>query len=188
MVERGLYYSSLPSAQLRKHVEAVEDQLWVQNQLEARNLVAFVKNGSVLPRRTGVDDRPMTPPGVVPFESPDRLEVRFVLPNAGTTIKGMGIPKGITLICGGGFHGKSTLLEALQVGIYPKVLGDGREYCMTSPDACKIRAEDGRNVQAVDISNFINNLPYGKDSTCFSSMDASGSTSQATNIVEVSFI
>jgi predicted ABC-class ATPase len=187
MVERSLYYSSLPADQIIKHVEAVEDQMWIQNQLEARNLVAFVRNGAILPRRTGVDDRPMVSPSVIPFESPERLEVSFTLPNAGTTIKGMGIAKGITLICGGGFHGKSTILQALQVGIYPKVLGDGREYCMTSPNACKIRAEDGRNVQAVDISNFINNLPYGKDTTCFSSVDASGSTSQATNIVEVSF-
>ena len=187
MVERSLYFSSLPTDQLTKHVEAVEDQVWIQNQLEARNLVAFVRNGAILPRRTGVDDRPMVSSSVIPFESPERLEVSFTLPNAGTTINGMGIPKGITLICGGGFHGKSTILQALQVGIYPKVLGDGREYCMTSSNACKIRAEDGRNVQAVDISNFINNLPFGKDTTCFSSMDASGSTSQATNIIEVSF-
>jgi hypothetical protein len=97
----------------------------------------------------------------------------------------MGVPKGITLICGGGFHGKSTLLGALQVGVYPKLPGDGREFCLTSRRAFKIRAEDGRGIQSVDISTFINNLPFGKDTTCFTTPDASGSTSQATNIVEV---
>jgi predicted ABC-class ATPase len=113
------------------------------------------------------------------------LEVSFTLPNAQKTISGMGIPKGITLICGGGFHGKSTLLQALQMGVYPKIPGDGREFCVTSSRSLKIRAEDGRNVQAVDISTFINHLPFQKDTTCFSTLDASGSTSQATNIVEV---
>ena len=128
----------------------------------------------------------MDPREAVPFESPPLLEISFALPNAGTPITGMGIPKGITLICGGGFHGKSTLLETLQLGMYPKIPGDGREFCAASMSSVKIRAEDGRNIRAVDISNFINNLPFGKDTTCFSSEDASGSTSQATSIVEVS--
>mmetsp|Transcript_2506 Transcript_2506/g.2761 ORF Transcript_2506/g.2761 Transcript_2506/m.2761 type:complete len:639 (-) Transcript_2506:1437-3353(-) len=183
MVERVLY-ASLSADQLKNHIEMVEDQVWLQKQLESRNIVAFVRNGAILPRRSGADDKPMDC-DAVPFKSPSRLEMEFVLPNSGNKIAGMGILKGITLICGGGFHGKSTLLQTIQIGLYPKISGDGREFCMTSVDACKIRAEDGRNVKAVDISNFINNLPFGKDTTCFSSMDASGSTSQATNIVEV---
>ena len=186
LVQRALLFESLSSDALKRHVLSVEDQWWLQSQLESRNLVAFVRNGSILPRYSGVDDRPMDASKAIPFESPKRLEVSFDLPNAKITISGMGIPKGITLICGGGFHGKSTLLEALQVGIYPKIPGDGREFCITSPNAAKIRAEDGRNVQSVDISAFINNLPFGKDTTNFSTPDASGSTSQATNILEVS--
>jgi len=184
MVERCLCYASLSAQRLRQHVEMVEDQLWLIEQLESRNIVAFVPNGAILPRKSGADDRPMDPREVVPFESPPRLAIDFSLPNSGITIKGMGIPKGVTLICGGGFHGKSTVLETLQLGMYPKIPGDGREFCATSMSAVKIRAEDGRNICAVDISNFINNLPFGKDTTCFSSEDASGSTSQATSIVE----
>ncbi len=186
MVERGLYYKALNSERLKTHVDSIEDQCWLQSQLEQHQLVAFILNGAILPRKSGVDDRPMESLTAVPFVSPKRLEVSFNLPNAGVNIAGMGIPKGITLICGGGFHGKSTLLEALQVGVYPKIPGDGREFCVTSSHSFKIRAEDGRNVQSVDISTFINNLPFGKDTTCFSTPDASGSTSQATNIVEVS--
>ena len=186
MVER-LCYASLSADRLRQHIEMVEDQVWLREQLESRNVVAFVRNGAILPRKSGADDRPMDPrKEPVPFESPPRLEIDFTLPNAGTTIKGMGIPKGISLICGGGFHGKSTLLETLQLGVYPKIPGDGREFCATSMSSVKIRAEDGRNVRAVDISNFINNLPFGTDTTSFSSEDASGSTSQAASIVEVS--
>lgn len=187
LVQQSLYYHSLQATKLKSHVESVEDQCWLQNELESRNLIAFIRNGAILPRKSGVDDRPMASNTAVPFRSPKRFEISFDLPNMKTTITGMGIPKGITLICGGGFHGKSTLLEALQVGIYPKIPGDGREFCLTSANASKIRSEDGRNVQAADISTFINNLPFGKDTTNFNTLDASGSTSQAANIVEVSY-
>lgn len=180
-----LCYDSLSANQLTKHIDMVEDQVWLQDQLESRNVVAFIRNGAILPRRSGNDDRPMDPrKDPVPFQSPQRLEIEFSLPNAGFTIKGMGIPKGVSLICGGGFHGKSTVLETLQLGIYPKIPGDGREFCTVSMSSVKIRAEDGRDIKAVDISNFINNLPFGADTTCFSSENASGSTSQAASIVE----
>jgi predicted ABC-class ATPase len=185
LIQQSLLYSSIQSAKLKKHVESIEDQIWLQQQLESKNVVAFVRNGAILPRISGVDDRPMDFRTAVLFESPKRLEVTFTLPNTGITIVGMGIPKGISLICGGGFHGKSTLLQALQVGIYPKIPGDGREFCLTSPNSVKIRAEDGRCIQSVDISNFINNLPFARDTTSFDTPDASGSTSQAANIVEV---
>eukprot|EP00980_Cylindrotheca_fusiformis_P003113 scaffold721_cov131-Cylindrotheca_fusiformis.AAC.3 len=184
MVQSCLFYASVKSAKLEKHVDSVEDQSWLQRQLESKNLIAFVRNGAVLPRMSGVDDRPMNSAQTVPFQSPKRLEVSFALPNAGDTLSGMGIPKGISLICGGGFHGKSTLLQALQVGVYPKIPGDGREFCVTSPNSMKIRAEDGRSIQSVDISNFINNLPFGRDTSSFETPDASGSTSQAANIIE----
>jgi predicted ABC-class ATPase len=182
MIER-MYYTSLSADRLKNHIEMIEDQVWLQEQLKCRNIVSFIRNGAILPRKSGADDRPMDG-NPVPFKSPSRLEIDFILPNSKTKITGMGIPLGITLICGGGFHGKSTLLQTVTLGLYPKIPGDGREFCMTSVDACKVRAEDGRNVTAVDISNFINNLPFGRDTTCFSTEDASGSTSQATNIIE----
>merc|ERR1712032_1756110 len=99
-----------------------------------------------------------TSQGAIKFESPPTLKLSFTLPNAKRVISGMGIPKGVTLITGGGFHGKSTLLSAIQVGIYPKVPSDGRDYVVTNDKAIKIRAEDGRHVSSVDISSFISNL------------------------------
>lgn len=156
-----------------------------------RGLVAFVPDGAILPRASGADDGPMEETEeekVVRFHSPDTLRISFDLPNMGKAIAGIGIRKGITLIVGGEFHGKSTLLAALQVGMYNKLPGDGREFCVCSSNAVKIRAEDGRSVSQVNISPFINNLPFGKGTECFSSRDSSGSTSQATNIMEVSYV
>jgi predicted ABC-class ATPase len=178
--------TALPVDPLWQHVQSVQDQVWLQDQLEAERLVAFIPNGAILPRRSGVDDRPML--DAVPFTTPSSLQRSFVLPSNGKTVTGMGIPEGVTLICGGGFHGKSTLLHALQWGIYPKIPGDGREFCMVRPRATTIRAEDGRSVQSSDISDFLKDLPgKSKDTTIFSTENASGSTSQASNIVEVRF-
>jgi len=184
LVKQTLRYSSLNSTKMQHHILSVEDQEWLRNQLEASGLVAFVANGAVLPRASGADDKPMVGSGIVRFESPPQLRMSFVLPNLQKTIEGMGIRKGVTLIVGGGFHGKSTLLSALQVGVYNKIPGDGREFCVADVRAVKVRAEDGRAVSSVDISPFINNLPFGQGTTCFSTEDASGSTSQASNIVE----
>jgi predicted ABC-class ATPase len=173
-----------------RHVLNVEDQEWIRANLEIRGLVAFVPDGAILPRKSGADDHPMDDVAggakVVRFHSPDSLRVSFDLPNMGKTLAGIGIRKGITLITGGGFHGKSTLLSALQVGMYNKIPGDGREFCVCAPNAVKIRAEDGRSVSEVNISPFINNLPFGKGTESFSTTDSSGSTSQAANIMEVS--
>lgn len=182
----ALFYDAIAAQELQKHIEAVEDQDFLRRELGKRGLVAFVGNGAILPRKSGVDDRPMTSadsPNLVPFKSPASLEVSVTLPHAGE-VKGMGIKRGITVIVGGGFHGKSTLLQALQLGIYNKVPGDGRELVVSDPAAVKIRAEDGRSVKCTDISPFINNLPFGKQTTTFTTADASGSTSQAANIME----
>jgi len=168
---------------LALHVQVKEDADHLRDLLEEHGLVAFVANGAILPRRSGVDERPMTGEPLVPFRSPPSLEVRFDLPHLGT-VAGMGLKKGITLIVGGGFHGKSTLLSAIEQGIYDHVPGDGREYVVSTRGAVKIRAEDGRNVQNVDISPFISNLPFGRDTKAFSTADASGSTSQAASIME----
>lgn len=173
---------------LKEHVSLVRDQVWLQEQLVRHNLVAFVYNGARLPRQSGDSDGPLQSTcstTVIPFQSPPSLERSFVLPSSGRTISGMAIPTGVTLICGGGYHGKSTLLQTLQLGVYPKIAGDGREYCMTVDTAVKVRAEDGRSIASVDISAFLKNLPLQKDTTNFSTTDASGSTSQASCIVEV---
>lgn len=180
-VNQSLYYRALDPERLRKTAELAEDQDAVRRLLSERGLVAFVANGSVLPRESGVSSRPMKQ--AVAFQSPPSMEVEFELPNRGA-IRGMGIPRGVTLIVGGGYHGKSTLLKALELGIYNHVAGDGREYVITDRTAVKLRAEDGRSVKDVDISLFINNLPNGKDTVRFSTEDASGSTSQAANVME----
>lgn len=180
-VRSSLYYQNINQQQLKDAVALSEDQDAIRQELKHRNLIAFVANDSILPRESGVSDKPMK--GAVAFESPKELEVELKLPNKGT-IKGMGIPKGITLIVGGGYHGKSTLLKALEVGVYNHIAGDGREYVITEDSAMKIRAEDSRSVARVDISSFINHLPNGKDTVHFTTEDASGSTSQAANVVE----
>lgn len=180
-VRKSLYYRSLDPDRLQAAADLAEDQTFIREELKRRNLAAFVANGSVLPRESGVSDRPMK--GAVAFQSPPSMEVELILPHKGP-VKGMGIPRGITLIVGGGYHGKSTLLKALELGVYNHVRGDGREYVITDDTAVKIRAEDGRSVCHADISLFINHLPNGKNTEDFSTADASGSTSQAAAVVE----
>ena len=109
------------------------------------------------------------------FQSPSELAVHLTL-LTGKTVSGMGVPHGVTLLTGGGFHGKSTLLEAIELGIYDHIPGDGRELVVTDPTAVKIRAEDGRSVTGLNISPFISSLPGGNSTTHFSTDDASGST------------
>ncbi|WAJ24802.1 ABC-ATPase domain-containing protein [Lacrimispora xylanolytica] len=162
-------------------IELSKDQEALRCKLSDLGLIAFVANGAILPRQSGISNRPMAK--AVPFQSPSSMEVEIVLPHRGA-IKGMGIPKGVTLIVGGGYHGKSTLLEALEKGVYPHIAGDGREFVITDSSAVKLRAEDGRSVRKVDISGFINHLPNGRDTSRFSTEDASGSTSQAASMVE----
>ncbi len=182
VVEGSLFVESLSIAKTRNHVETIEDQEFLRCQLDDFGLVAFVGNGSILPRRTGIDDRPMRE-NVVPFSSPGELETEIDLPNRGR-LRGMGIPRGVTLIVGGGFHGKSTLLQAIERGVYNHLPGDGREWVVTGRKAVKIRAENGRNVQKVNIEPFIGQLPMAKETKGFSTENASGSTSQAANILE----
>ncbi|MCG0276005.1 MAG: ABC-ATPase domain-containing protein [Thermosediminibacteraceae bacterium] len=183
IAEKGLLYRNIDAKLAKKWVEFAEDQEYLREQLKKRRLVAFVADGSILPRESGISDRPMRGDRVVPFKSPESLKVAFELPNAGV-VEGMGIPEGVTLIVGGGYHGKTTLLSALQRGVYNHIPGDGREFVITVRDAVKIRAEDGRRVEKVDISPFITNLPDGQDTKKFSTENASGSTSQAANIME----
>src|SRR5215211_4291558 len=184
VVRRGLVpkpEGSVVPEWARLHVETIEDADHMRGLLPGLGLVAFVANGSVLPRESGASDRPLRD-GAVPFESPEEFRVEVELPNRGI-VSGMGIPEGVTLVAGGGFHGKSTLLSALSWGVYDHVPGDGRELVVARGDAVRVRAEDGRSVSGVDISAMIRELP-GRSTKDFSTPNASGSTSQAANIAE----
>ncbi|KAK0314264.1 hypothetical protein LTR91_001060 [Friedmanniomyces endolithicus] len=183
LVKKSLFYPNLDQEQLQLHVQTAENQQSLRHQLAEHNLTAFIADGSVLPRASGASETPMDSANVVPFKSPKDLKVELLRAD-GTNVSGMGVPRGVTLLTGGGFHGKSTVLEAIQLGVYNHVPGDGRELVVTDPTAVKIRAEDGRSVTSVDISPFISNLPGGKDTHHFTTNDASGSTSMAANIQE----
>lgn len=180
-VEQSLYYEKTPKQELEKIIFLAEDQHFIRDEMKKKDIVAFLADGSILPRESGVSDRPLK--DGIPFHSPETMAVTFQLPHKGN-LRGMGIRKGITLIVGGGYHGKSTLLKALERGVYDHIAGDGREYVITDETALKLRAEDGRKITNTDISLFINHLPNGKDTRRFCTLDASGSTSQAANIVE----
>ena len=180
-VEQSFYYKNLNAQKVKEVVELAEDQQAIREKLPELGLAAFVADDSVLPRESGISSKPMKQS--VKFVSPETMRVTLELPHRGK-ITGMGVPKGITLIVGGGYHGKSTLLNALELGVYNHIAGDGREYVIADETAQKLRSEDGRFIKNVDISMFINDLPNGKDTHHFSTEDASGSTSQAAEIVE----
>jgi predicted ABC-class ATPase len=183
IVDASLKYASLNQQRLITHLHTAEDADILRAQLPALGLVAFVADGSILPRRSGVDDRPWQGQQIIPFGGPASLRVEITVPHVGR-VTGMGLPSGVTLIVGGGYHGKSTLLLALKRGVYNHIPGDGRELVVTDPTAVKIRAEDGRRVEGVDLRPFINNLPDRSNPAAFRTDNASGSTSQAANIIE----
>lgn len=181
LVEQALRFQHLDNKALRQQVEVVEDTAALREALAGQNLIAFIPDGAMLARRSGIDERPL--PEGKPWRSPESLRVTFHCPNCGN-LSGTGIPKGITVVVGGGYHGKSTLLHAIEQGVYNHIPGDGREYLVSDPTAVKIRAEDGRSVAGVDISSFINHLPNQQSTQQFSTENASGSTSQAASILE----
>ncbi|MDQ6992747.1 MAG: ABC-ATPase domain-containing protein [Mariprofundus sp.] len=182
IIAQGLFFSNLDQSRFKIHVESVEDQDYLRKQLLQNKLSAFVADNALLPRQSGIDDRPLQK-NVIPFLSPESLACSFTLPNRGK-IRGMGIPCGVTLIVGGGFHGKSTLLHALERGVYNHIPGDGRELVVSDRTAVKVRAEDNRSITNINISPFIDHLPFARDTNCFSTENGSGSTSQAANIIE----
>lgn len=182
IIEESLIYENIHKNNIEKHVKLAEDQYYIRQDMKKRGIAAFIADRAILPRESGISQRPMKV-GAVPFKAPDSLKVEFDCPHRGK-ISGMGIKEGVTLIVGGGYHGKSTLLRALELGVYNHIEGDGREFVLTNDNAVKIRAEDGRKIEKVNITPFINNLPNGKDTVKFSSENASGSTSQSANIIE----
>ncbi len=184
-------WENLPGEATRRFVASVENQEHVRSRLGALGLVAFVGDGSILPRESGASDAPMARRDATAFRSPDALRVSIAVPHpdegptgAGASWTGMGVPEGVTLVVGGGYHGKSTLLRAIERCVFPHVPGDGRERVVSAPGLVKVRAEDGRRVEQVDIRAFVGELPGGRGTAAFSSDDASGSTSQAASIAE----
>ena len=191
IAERAMKWRSVAQERARAFVDCVDNQESIRRQLDSLGLVAFIADGSILPRSSGASDRPLSREQAQPFGAPDSLRVSVSIPHPVSrdgrlvhSLTGFGIPRGVTLIVGGGYHGKSTVLRALERGVYPHVPEDGREYVVTTERAVKIRAEDGRSIERVDINGFINNLPYGQDTAKFSTDNASGSTSQAASILE----
>lgn len=181
LVKNSLYYVNIDIVKLNTWLDLAENQNYIREELTKRNLLAFIGNGCILPRESGVSDKPLKNPIV--FESPKTMEITLNLPRGGE-LKGMAIGEGITLIVGGGYHGKSILLNAVELGVYNHISGDGREYVITREDGFKLRAEDGRSINNVDISMFIDNLPNKKSTKNFFTENASGSTSQASSISE----
>ena len=191
IVKQAMRWKAICQDSCHNFVNQVENFFFIQSQLASKGLVAFVANNARLPRATGASDRPLVDSEVIKFYSPDSLSISFQLPHPidtetgrSRTLRGLGIPQGITLIVGGGYHGKSTLLQSLQRGVYPHIPADGRELVVTVPDAVKIRAEDGRRIEQIDISGFLEHLPQGRNTKMFSTNNASGSTSQAAGILE----
>jgi predicted ABC-class ATPase len=180
-LDAAIARESIDVARLTRHTDTVEDQVALRSMLHKRGLVAFLAEGSILPRLSGADDRPL--PDAIPLDAPDSLACVLEAPHAGC-VRGLGIPRGVTLIVGGGYHGKSTLLAAIARCVYDHIPGDGRERCVTADDAVLVRSEDGRAVRGVDLRPFISDLPLGRRTDRFDSDDASGSTSQAAAIVE----
>jgi len=183
VVRATLRSDAIDHGDLEAHAAANEDAEALRAGLAAKGLVAFVADGARLPRQSGIDDRPLDEGTVVAFRSPESMRVSLETPNAGPVF-GMGIGEGVTLVVGGGFHGKSTLLRALEAGVYNHRLGDGRERVVARASAVKVRAEDGRSIAGVDISTFIDDLPFDRPTRAFTTPNASGSTSQAAAIAE----
>ena len=181
VVNKTVLFKNINVSELDDVMRLTENQFFIRNEMKPRELTAFIADDSILPRKSGISQEPLK--DAVRFRAPESMKIELDLPD-GTKLCGMGIPKGVTLIVGGGYHGKSTLLEALQMGVYDHIAGDGREYVFSDTSSVKIRAEDGRSISQTDISMFINNLPNKMNTKCFSTQNASGSTSQAANVVE----
>lgn len=181
LIKNSLYYVNIDTVKHNIWLDLSENQNYIREELEKKNLLAFIGNGSILPRESGISDKPMK--NAITFESPKSMEITLNLPKGGE-LKGMAIEEGVTLVVGGGYHGKSTLLNAMELGVYNHISGDGREYVITRDDGVKLRAEDGRSINNVDISMFIDNLPNKKSTKSFFTENASGSTSQASSISE----
>ena len=62
--------------------------------------------------------------------------------------------------------------------------GDGREGIVVDETALRVGVEDGRSVRGTDLSMFVRDLPGGISTKDFNTLSASGSTSEAANLLE----
>jgi len=180
-VTRAMYWNNSDKEKCKVHVQCLINRNFLLSQLAEKKIAAFVPNGAILPRESGVSEEPMQ--NAVPFASPPELLVHLSLPS-GEQIAGMGIPCGITVIAGGGFHGKSTLLHALEEAVYPHIPVDGREFIVIDESATPIKTEEGRVVTGTNISPLVRELPLKGSTEKFTTKNASGATSQAANLIE----
>ena len=180
LVSAGLYYDKSDEGALQEHYRVLAERKEILSQLDACGLCAFVPDGAVLPRASGLSEMPLEK--AIPFVAPEEMAVTLNV--CGREIRGMGIPKGISVITGGAFHGKSTLLQALTRSVYPHIPGDGREGIVIDETALRIGVEDGRSVRGTDLSMFVRDLPGGVSTKNFNTLSASGSTSEAANLLE----
>lgn len=180
LVSAGLYYDKSDEGALQEHYRVLAERKEILSQIDACGLCAFVPDGAVLPRASGLSEMPLEK--AIPFVAPEEMAVTLNV--CGREIRGMGIPKGISVITGGAFHGKSTLLQALTRSVYPHIPGDGREGIVIDETALRIGVEDGRSVRGTDLSMFVRDLPGGVSTKNFNTLSASGSTSEAANLLE----
>ena len=180
LVSAGLYCNKSDESALQEHYRVLAERKEILAQLESSGLCAFVPDGAILPRASGLSEMPLE--NAVPFVAPQEMAVTLNV--CGREIRGMGIPKGITVITGGAFHGKSTLLQALTRAVYPHVPGDGREGIVIDESTLRVGVEDGRSVRGTDLSLFVRDLPGGVSTKDFNTLSASGSTSEAANLLE----
>lgn len=180
LVSAGLYYDRSDEGALQEHYRVLAERKEILSQLDACGLCAFVPDGAVLPRASGLSEIPLEK--AIPFVAPEEMAVTLNV--CEREIRGMGIPKGISVITGGAFHGKSTLLQALTRSVYPHIPGDGREGIVIDETALRIGVEDGRSVRCTDLSMFVRDLPGGVSTKNFNTLSASGSTSEAANLLE----
>lgn len=181
VVDAALLYASQNPQAVQRHVQVAEDAEALRLQVAARGLVAFLAEGAVLPRESG-SDRPLLS-HLVPLQAPPALAVTLELPHRGA-VTGLGIPRGVTVILGSPFSGRSTLLRAIAASVYAHLPGDGREFCAAVPDAVLVRAEEGRRVEGVNLAAFLSAPPSGEDPTRYRSDHAIDVVSQAAGIVE----
>jgi len=180
-VTAAMYWNNLDKEKCENHIACLSNRNFLQAQLAKKNLVAFVPNEAILPRESGTSEAPLQ--NAIPFVSPPELSVNLNL-QCGKSIAGMGIPKGVTIIAGGGFHGKSTLLHALEEAVYPHIPGDGRELIVIDESAVPVKTEEGRVVNGTNISSLVRELPLKGSTETFTTKNASGATSQAANLLE----
>ncbi len=168
------FISNFNVGEMKQAILLYNKQEDIREYLQQSEYCVFIADGSILPREKDTD-QPMKNP--LPFSSKNTERIQIC------NLCGMGIKRGVTVITGGGYSGKSTLLDAISEGIYNHISGDGREYVITDSSAMMISAEDGRSIRNLNISAFISRIP-GNNTKSFTTDHASGSTSQAANIIE----